>query len=547
MAIQINSDTIVKILVRRGQNAERVNTVLTEGELGYTVDTQRLFIGDGITPGGHAVGNMFLGFTSNRAAYNSLAASGDTIFDTNIQYAWTGTSWISISPLLDSISLVRKSADNSLRISNTFPGAGFNIAYPDIGTVSNLAGNYNSFEFDSRYISLCAANTSFYLGNYSNKTVTNNLNATLNIDNSLFINDHSINPNQIQIYAKDPVYNSNVINAVSGALYVNGNTSLSLGTNLSGFNEAIIINGSTFNTVFSSSNNGSLSSPNFDFRGVANFESNVNMIGNVSIYGNLSAYGPSTFVNTLVTTTSALSVIGNYPTNQILLTVKQNYAQLDEAIAIFEGYQTPGILTIKDGPFIGVNVPITYTYENTGNTVLNMLGSGIITGRTSGGTYNDSFTINMNIAGSSGSVSIAGGSGGVSINGAGGVTLNPSSTVTLSPGNNATQVNGNLTVSSTIYCNGDIVAYYSDKRLKDNLVPINNALGMLDRLEGYTFDWNRLSNRPGDHDYGVVAQELELVMPEAVTTHSDGYKAVKYERLIPVLLQAIKELKAKVG
>jgi len=164
-----------------------------------------------------------------------LAQTGDTIFDTNILYSWTGTAWISISPLLDSVSLVRKSADNSLRVSTTFPGAGFNVAYPDIGSLNNLAGNYNSFEFDSRYISLCAANQSFYLGNYNNKTVTNNFNATLNVDNSIFVNDHSVNPNQIQIFAKDSLGNSS-LQSMSGKFFVKGNSQLSIGTNLSGNN-----------------------------------------------------------------------------------------------------------------------------------------------------------------------------------------------------------------------------------------------------------------------------------------------------------------------
>jgi len=61
MAIEISKDTVVKILVRRGTDAERQLTTLTEGELGYCIDTQRVYVGDGVTPGGVITGNRFLG------------------------------------------------------------------------------------------------------------------------------------------------------------------------------------------------------------------------------------------------------------------------------------------------------------------------------------------------------------------------------------------------------------------------------------------------------------------------------------------------------
>ena len=49
--------TIVKLKVRRGSNAQRQTIVLDQGEVGYTIDTKRLFVGDGSTTGGHVVGN----------------------------------------------------------------------------------------------------------------------------------------------------------------------------------------------------------------------------------------------------------------------------------------------------------------------------------------------------------------------------------------------------------------------------------------------------------------------------------------------------------
>ena len=81
-SIQITQDSIVKILVRRGTNSERQLTTLSEGEIGYTIDTQRLFIGDGITQGGVPIGNRFLGSIASRTTYNSIAQVGDTIYQT---------------------------------------------------------------------------------------------------------------------------------------------------------------------------------------------------------------------------------------------------------------------------------------------------------------------------------------------------------------------------------------------------------------------------------------------------------------------------------
>ncbi|NCT92952.1 MAG: tail fiber domain-containing protein [Chitinophagaceae bacterium] len=98
--------------------------------------------------------------------------------------------------------------------------------------------------------------------------------------------------------------------------------------------------------------------------------------------------------------------------------------------------------------------------------------------------------------------------------------------------------------ASLIRSTGDVIAYYSsDRRLKNNIKPITNALATVERIGGYSYDWNSKQDVYSGHDYGVLAQEIEIIMPEAVITRPNGYKAVKYERLIPLLIQAIKELK----
>ena len=97
--------------------------------------------------------------------------------------------------------------------------------------------------------------------------------------------------------------------------------------------------------------------------------------------------------------------------------------------------------------------------------------------------------------------------------------------------------------SGSIKAQGDIVAYASsDERLKDNLTPIDNALEKVNKLSGYEFDWNDKQDLYEGHDIGVIAQEVEEVAPEIVDTREDGYKAVKYEKLTALLINAVNEL-----
>ena len=102
--------------------------------------------------------------------------------------------------------------------------------------------------------------------------------------------------------------------------------------------------------------------------------------------------------------------------------------------------------------------------------------------------------------------------------------------------------------ANTIRCTGDVVAFYSsDERLKDNITPIENSLEKVGQLKGYEFDWNDNQEVYEGHDVGVIAQEVEKVVPEIVETRKhDGYKAVKYEKLVPLLINAINELKAEI-
>lgn len=84
----------------------------------------------------------------------------------------------------------------------------------------------------------------------------------------------------------------------------------------------------------------------------------------------------------------------------------------------------------------------------------------------------------------------------------------------------------------------------SDVRWKEDIEPIHNALQRVSRLKGVNFQWANKS-RNGIPQVGVIAQEVEEIFPEVVSTDSEGYKSVAYSKLVPPLIEAIKELKAE--
>ena len=109
-------------------------------------------------------------------------------------------------------------------------------------------------------------------------------------------------------------------------------------------------------------------------------------------------------------------------------------------------------------------------------------------------------------------------------------------------------VTGGIGVSGDINAGGDIVAFASsDIRLKNNIVTIETPLEKISKISGYTFDWNEnVQSIYSGKDYGVIAQEIEEVFPELVQTRENGYKAVKYDKLVSVLIEGIKELTKQV-
>jgi len=107
-----------------------------------------------------------------------------------------------------------------------------------------------------------------------------------------------------------------------------------------------------------------------------------------------------------------------------------------------------------------------------------------------------------------------------------------------------------------IRATNDVTAFYSsDVALKENIKNIPDPIESLKKLNGVLFDWKKeyIDQRGGEDGYfvrkkdvGVIAQEVEKVLPEAVAQRQDGVKAVKYDRLTCLLIEAVKVLSNKV-
>ena len=112
-----------------------------------------------------------------------------------------------------------------------------------------------------------------------------------------------------------------------------------------------------------------------------------------------------------------------------------------------------------------------------------------------------------------------------------------------------------MTFDSNIYRSGSnlyaadfILA--SDEKLKTNISVLSNALEKVNSIRGVSYEWNETAKKLGHDDesiqVGIIAQEIANICPEVVKVAPNGYMAVSYDRLVAVLIEAIKELKDKV-
>ncbi len=247
----------------------------------------------------------------------------------------------------------------------------------------------------------------------------------------------------------------------------------------------------------------------------------------------------------------------------------KSQARFNNSVRLTQGTQststTTGNLIVAGGIGVGGNLNIGGNLGVNGNTTLG-------NEATDSTTVNGTFTANNNLNVNGNTTLGNEATDSTTVNGTLTVTSNLNVNGNTTLGNETTDtttVNGTLTVTSNLNVNGnttlgnettdtttvngnlyvtqDIFAFYtpSDKNWKDNVVPISDALDKIISISGNTFDWNEKAPQSGK-DVGVIAQEIQEVLPEAVSEREDGHLSVSYQKLVPLLIEAIKELKQEI-
>ena len=214
---------------------------------------------------------------------------------------------------------------------------------------------------------------------------------------------------------------------------------------------------------------------------------------------------------------------------------------------VFIGYSTGGTLSktaanINNnnvfignaaGNYIVSGVPTVYTVGMSNNIVIGA------NGQLASNTASNQISIGnlINASGATG-----GGNGNVAIGACNSATYKLNVAGTFNANGNISATGGDITATGVVKANG--VTLTSDMRYKKNITTISNPLDIVNQLRGTSYEF-RVNEFPDKNfkegkQLGVIAQELEKVLPELVDTDTEGYKSVNYEGIIPVLIEGMK-------
>lgn len=481
---------ITKLLVRRGTNDQRLNAngtgiTFSLGEPAFAYDVSRLYIGDGTTKGGVPVGMRNLG------TVNSLFGT----------YAETGLSQeayerfvLSAAEVGDIIYDKTTRLVYSLSARNTWPPKASDISKLDVTVLLNSsqlefnAGNQLQIKNEGVGPSQIAASIA---GDGLQKISTA---APISIQpNGIRNNMLTFVPGNT-IKCNYETYSTNPMDMRCGPKQVIGRTSSS---NLTAVDFSVILSEASITGL----NGINVYSP---AAGVTIFS----LSGEVIRINESSDNGPET-VNIVLPTTlnSTLSVASNaifsgsiaangqISTNGFPITTRQG-------ITTNFGNLSCGRLLTRD--IITQNNPI---YAGTASIYCN----GVFAGSADVSTTGDVVVNDVRASGDA-------------------------------------LISGNI-YGTNVYASGDIIAFWtSDQRLKEDIKPLTSSLESIDRINGYTFKWKESEHtaRTGE-DIGLIAQEIQEVIPQAVIEKQDGYLGVDYTKVIPYLVSCIKELKQEIA
>jgi hypothetical protein len=661
---EVTDKTILKILVRRGLESERQEVRFDEGELGYTIDTKRLFVGDGLGGGGNVVGNIYQGTVSDAFTVLSVVPGiqyGDLIYDTSESTLYVvndeeSSELFDIGPRYEENVLEKTSSDvGYVRIAEACLGK-FNDGLLDKRKAFFL--DYSIPEPFYQTSKVIEMNTQYWA-----ITSASNFNPSI-ADGVFYFGDikaiSTLNP--VVLSSRINIDVSNPNDRISKALTIwgVGGRQISFGSsgeigNAAGQTDIIGLSGIAFHpnveainpsnpnistkvffaadgTATFSQGGGNIVSPAFSVNGFSRFADSMQINGDLVVQGNLSAFGDFSVFETYLTVNSALSVI-NFTDKPALFIQQYNNSNdviiahpqgnqriflMDEDGDFMAGYSafvggkasgtvstspniTPGntnIVTsnfyIRDGydgtitqpsefdvsirrkiSLMGGNLAApgtNYTlidnsdgilfsqgFTNFSNAVASFIPStdistsvvAINADASTGGFHSGLKIRGTTTAGSSTSllyVAERNNTGGTGANGryffigtatSGGTDVEKFSVRT----------NGDVYMDGNLYAEQDIVAFYSsDITVKENVQVISNPLEKIERIKGVTFNWNKeyQEKLKQVNDVGIIAQDVEQVIPEATTTRKSGIKAVNYDKIIPLLIESVKELNKKI-
>ena len=304
------------------------------------------------------------------------------------------------------------------------------------------------------------------------------------------------------------------------------------------------------------------------FASAAIASNNITVGAGANVYASLAANGANAYM--IAVQNGANTAVGQGANSYLLAVIS------GANTAVGNGANSYAAIVV--GGFANTNAA-NGTYISTGAVKLGVGGtSAALTARAGAVTYSTASALALTLAGTTGQVLTSGGTGAptwtnqnaLDVSTAAYATSSGSATsaTTFTSTSQNSQFNsiGVGTTASgtagTITATGDIIAFSSDARLKGDIQTITDALSKVKLITGVTYIHNDIAKSFGYTDEsrfaGVLAQEVEAVLPEVVvpapfdvaddgtSKSGENYKTVKYEKIVPLLIEAIKELTAKV-
>jgi len=494
---------------------------------------------------------------------------------------YNGTSWIAVGPVSTGTVVAETIIDTSsvphnvisFQINNTR----YAILSKDIGTFhtnilgfSTIGPGFNiastSFVTNNRFVGTATNSdalgsvgaASFMRADQNTSTVgilsvTNNTGINVGTSGQASIN---ITGNEVHL---DNTQNNGIIRlrtktaaGVADALDILGNADVQINGNLIVLGN-LDVTTSTETSIVSGIN------PSYNTTsGAFQVVGGVGIGGNINVGGAVSDFNGNVQVNNLIATTD-INGNGNVYACGISAGVIGNTGALIQGTLTSASASQPNLTTL--GTLTGLQVSGISGF--TGGTV----------------TFNPT-SANKLVLGNVGNVQILGGTSlqFLQTDGSGNMTwstvyipVGASATAGQIPvysnsnyiaGNAGVTYNGNLNITGNILATNDIVAFYSDQRLKTDITPITNALEKVNKINGVTYYTNDIADKLGIGDnrehVGVIAQEIQSVLPQVIhsapfdldengiSKSGENYLTVQYDKIIPLLIQAIKELSAEV-